>query len=43
MKKITNGRASMNGFAPKFTELKDYVLLGEVWNRNVRGQRREPI
>ena len=33
MKKITAGRDSMNDFAPKFAELNDDVLFGEVWSR----------
>ena len=33
MKKITNGRDAMSEFAPKFAELNDDVLFGEVWSR----------
>ncbi len=31
--KQTAGRASLGEFAPKFAELNDDVLFGEVWNR----------
>lgn len=33
MKKITAGRDAMSEFAPKFAELNDDVLFGEVWSR----------
>lgn len=33
MKKITAGRDGMNVFAPKFAELNDDVLFGQVWAR----------
>ncbi|MDD5863640.1 MAG: carboxymuconolactone decarboxylase family protein [Firmicutes bacterium] len=33
MKKVTAGRDSMGDFAPKFAELNDDVLFGEVWSR----------
>ena len=33
MKKITAGRDAMSKFAPKFAELNDDVLFGEVWSR----------
>ena len=33
MKKITTGRDLMEDFAPKFAELNDDVLFGEVWSR----------
>lgn len=33
MKKITTGRDAMSEFAPKFAELNDDVLFGEVWSR----------
>ncbi len=33
MKKITAGRDSLGGFAPKFAELNDDVLFGQVWSR----------
>lgn len=33
MKKITAGRDALGDFAPKFAELNDDVLFGEVWSR----------
>lgn len=33
MKKITAGRDTLGKFAPKFAELNDDVLFGEVWSR----------
>ena len=33
MKKQTAGRNEMGEFAPKFSELNDDVLFGEVWAR----------
>lgn len=33
MKKVTAGRDSLGDFAPKFAELNDDVLFGEVWAR----------
>lgn len=33
MKKQTAGRDALNDFAPKFAELNDDVLFGEVWSR----------
>ena len=33
MKKVTAGRDAMNEFAPKFAQLNDDVLFGEVWSR----------
>ncbi len=33
MKKQTAGRDSLGAFAPKFAELNDDVLFGEVWSR----------
>lgn len=33
MKKQTAGRAALGEFAPKFAELNDDVLFGEVWSR----------
>lgn len=33
MKKQTAGRESLGAFAPKFAELNDDVLFGEVWSR----------
>ncbi len=34
MKKQTAGRDSLGTFAPKFAELNDDVLFGEVWSRD---------
>ena len=33
MKKQTAGRNALGEFAPKFAELNDDVLFGEVWSR----------
>lgn len=33
MDKVTAGRDVMSEFAPKFAELNDDVLFGEVWSR----------
>ncbi|MGN1348528.1 MAG: carboxymuconolactone decarboxylase family protein [Acutalibacteraceae bacterium] len=33
MKKVTAGRDGLNEFAPKFAELNDDILFGEVWSR----------
>lgn len=33
MKKVTAGRDTLGDFAPKFAELNDDVLFGEVWER----------
>lgn len=33
MKKQTAGRDALGAFAPKFAELNDDVLFGEVWSR----------
>ena len=33
MKKVTAGRDALGTFAPKFAELNDDVLFGEVWSR----------
>ncbi len=33
MKKVTTGRDSLGEFAPKFAQLNDDVLFGEVWSR----------
>src|SRR5512140_237899 len=32
-KKVTAGRDQLGEFAPKFAELNDDVLFGEVWSR----------
>ncbi|PHO08151.1 4-carboxymuconolactone decarboxylase [Thermoanaerobacterium thermosaccharolyticum] len=33
MKKQTAGRDALGSFAPKFAELNDDILFGEVWSR----------
>lgn len=33
MEKITAGRDQLGKFAPKFAELNDDILFGEVWSR----------
>ncbi len=33
MKKVTAGHDALGSFAPKFAELNDDVLFGEVWSR----------
>ncbi len=33
MEKVTAGREGLGSFAPKFAELNDDVLFGEVWSR----------
>lgn len=33
MAKVTAGRDQLGDFAPKFAELNDEVLFGEVWSR----------
>lgn len=33
MEKVTAGRDALGKFAPKFAELNDDVLFGEVWSR----------
>lgn len=34
MKKQTAGRDALGSFAPKFAELNDEVLFGQVWSRD---------
>ncbi|WP_040907969.1 carboxymuconolactone decarboxylase family protein [Youngiibacter fragilis] len=41
MKKQTAGRDALGEFAPKFAELKDDVLFGEVWSREAELSTRE--
>ena len=33
MAKVTAGREQLGDFAPKFAQLNDDVLFGEVWSR----------
>ena len=39
--KQTAGRDSLGDFAPKFAELNDDVLFGEVWSREDRLSARD--
>ena len=32
-KKVTAGKEALGGFAPKFAQINDDVLFGEVWSR----------
>lgn len=32
--KVTAGRDQLGGFAPKFAELNDDVLFGQIWSRD---------
>ena len=41
MDKVTAGRDSMGTFAPKFAELNDDVLFGEVWSREAELSQRD--
>ena len=41
MDKVTAGRDAMNKFAPKFAELNDDVLFGEVWSREDKRSPRD--
>lgn len=41
MKKITAGRDSLGDFAPKFAELNDDILFGEVWSREAELSARD--
>ena len=36
MKKVTAGREALGEFAPKFAQLNDDVLFGEVWSRDAK-------
>ena len=36
MKKQTAGREHLGAFAPKFAELNDYVIFGDVWSREIQ-------
>lgn len=36
MNKVSAGRDALGDFAPKFAELNDDVLFGEVWSREDR-------
>ena len=41
MEKQTAGRTKLGDFAPKFAELNDDVLFGEVWSREDKLSLRE--
>lgn len=41
MAKVTAGRDELGNFAPKFAELNDDVLFGEVWSREEQLSARE--
>lgn len=41
MKKVTAGRDALGDFAPKFAELNDDVLFGEVWSREDKLSERD--
>lgn len=41
MKKQTAGRDNLGKFAPKFAELNDDVLFGEVWSREEKMSARD--
>ena len=36
MAKVTAGRDALGNFAPKFAELNDDVLFGQVWSRETQ-------
>ena len=41
MEKVTAGREAMGRFAPKFAELNDDVLFGQVWSREEKLSTRD--
>ncbi len=41
MEKQTAGRDQLGDFAPKFAELNDDVLFGEVWSREAQMSPRD--
>lgn len=41
MEKVTAGRKELGDFAPKFAELNDDVLFGEVWSRETELSARD--
>ena len=43
MIKQTAGHDALGTFAPKFAELNDDVLFGEVWSREKQLSLREPV
>ncbi|MCB6899045.1 carboxymuconolactone decarboxylase family protein [bacterium 210917-DFI.7.65] len=36
MEKVTAGRDALGAFAPKFAELNDDILFGQVWSREAQ-------
>ena len=36
MEKVTAGRDALGAFAPKFAELNDDILFGQVWSRDAQ-------
>lgn len=41
MEKVTAGREELGDFAPKFAELNDDVLFGQVWSREEKLSARD--
>lgn len=41
MEKVTAGKDALGAFAPKFAELNDEVLFGEVWARETELSARD--
>lgn len=41
MEKVTAGRTELGNFAPKFAQLNDDVLFGEVWSRETELSARD--
>lgn len=41
MEKVTAGRDALGDFAPKFAQLNDDVLFGEVWSREEKLSARD--
>lgn len=41
MEKVTAGREALGDFAPKFAQLNDDVLFGEVWSREEKLSARD--
>jgi 4-carboxymuconolactone decarboxylase len=40
-KKVTAGRDQLGEFAPKFAEINDDVLFGQIWSRNTELAQRD--
>lgn len=41
MKKVTAGRDALGDFAPKFAQINDDILFGEVWSREQELSKRD--